>query len=627
MTSSSSSSSSFVSSSADLPAGTSFPWIADGFAYGGDYNPEQWPQDVWQEDVALMRRAGVNSVNLGVFSWGLLEIADGVYDFGWLDRIMDLLHENAVGVNLATPTAAPPIWLLQAHPEIAPVTETGVRFSQGGRLGWYPSSATFRRYALRIVEKVAQRYAEHPALRLWHVSNELGNENSHSYDDETAAAWQLWLRRKFGTIDSLNDAWGSASWGHHYTSFEQIQPPRHTSTGHSPALLLDFERFTSDALLGHDIAERDVLRAITPNIPITTNFMVQNHPGVADYALWARQVDLVANDHYTLASDPERHGELAFSADRVRGISGGDPWLLIEHSTSAVSWQPRNLAKSPGEMTRNSLAHIARGADGALFFQWRQAASGIEQFHSSVVPHAGADSKVFREVEAFGGLLKRIAEIVGSRVEPAGIAILFDADSAAALRCGAKPTVDVNALDVALTFHRELTSRGVAVDIIHPAAALDGYTALIVPTLFMVSDQNARAVADFAANGGHVVITAFSGIVNQHARVRLGGGYPGAFLDLLGVRFEEIFPLLEHEVVTLDKWLGRIGVVRARPGDERGGGGLVNRRGPCGLCGGHLSHAAGPGGRCAGNRDLRLDHARPRVDRCPYRRPARSCRN
>ena len=155
------------------------------------------------------------------------------------------------------------------------------------------------------MEKVSQRYGNHPALRMWHVSNELGNENHHSYDDETGVAWQLWLREKYGAVETLNDVWGSAFWGHHYTSFEQIQPPRYTGTGHNPALLLDFERFTSDALLGHYVAERDVLRRITPNIPITTNFMVQNSPGVVDYAAWAHEVDMVANDHYTLGSDPE----------------------------------------------------------------------------------------------------------------------------------------------------------------------------------------------------------------------------------------------------------------------------------------------------------------------------------
>jgi beta-galactosidase len=538
----------FVSRSADVPAGTRFPWIADGFALGGDYSPEQWPESVWVEDIALMRQAGVNSLNVGVFSWGLLEISDGVFEWGWLDRIMDLLAEAGIGVNLATPTAAPPMWLMQAHPEIAPVNAHGVRHAQGGRLGWHPSSAIFRRYALRLVEEIATRYGNHPALKMWHVSNELGNENAHSFDDETAAAWQAWLERKFGTIDALNDAWGTAFWGHHYTAFAQVVPPRFTSTSHNPGLLLDFERFTSDALLGHYQAERDVLRRITPHVPVTTNFMIQNHPNGLDYARWAEEVDLVSNDHYTIGTDPETYGELAFSADRVRGMSGGDPWLLIEHSTSAVNWQPRNRAKAPGELTRNSLAHIARGADGALFFQWRQSTAGSEQFHSSVVPHAGASTKIFREVTELGATLKRIAEVVGSRVEKSQVAMLFDYDAAMALRSGAKPSVDVNSLDVALGIHRELTSRGIQVDILHPSADLAGYRAVLAPTLFLLTAENAAALTEYVAGGGHLVVTSFSGIVTEHNRV-IEGGYPGALRELLGVRVEEFFPLFADQKV------------------------------------------------------------------------------
>ncbi|OUE08182.1 Beta-galactosidase [Clavibacter michiganensis] len=448
------------SRSSDLPAGTTFPPIARGFALGGDYSPEQWPEEVWAEDVELMRRAGVNSVNLGVFSWGLIEVADGEFDWGWLDRIMDLLHEGGIGVNLATPTAAPPIWLMRAHPEIACVTDTGVRLAQGGRLAWSPASAVFRRYALRLVERMAERYGTHPALRMWHISNELGNENAHDYGDETAAAFQDWLRARFATIEDLVEAWGTAFWGHRYTSFDQVLPPRFSGTSHNPGLQLAFERYTSDALLGHHLAERAVLRRITPQIPVTTNFMVQNHPGLADYRRWAEEVDLVSNDHYTIAADPERHGELSFSADRVRGMAHGDPWLLIEHSTSAVNWQPRNRAKSPGELARNSLAHIARGAEGALFFQWRQSTGGSEQFHSAVVPHAGSDTRVYREVAELGALLGRIREVAGSRVERARVAILMDHVAWTALRCGPKPSVDVTALDAPLTLHRELTARG-----------------------------------------------------------------------------------------------------------------------------------------------------------------------
>lgn len=541
----------FTSHSADLAQPRSFPWIADGLALGGDYSPEQWPEEVWQEDVALMRRAGVNSVNLGVFSWGLLEVADGEYDWGWLDRAMDLLHDNGIGVNLATPTAAPPIWLLQAHPEIATVDQFGVRTSQGGRLAWSPSSETFRRFALRFVRALAERYGSHPALRLWHVSNEIGNENARCYSDETAVAWQAWLASKFGDIAALNDAWGTAFWGHHYTSFDQVLPPRHARTSPNPALLLDFERFTSDALLGHYLAERAVLREVTPDIPITTNFMVMNNPGVDDYRRWGEEVDLVANDHYTIGADPERHGELSFSADRARGVAQGRPWLLIEHSTSAVNWQPVNRAKSVGELARNSLAHIARGADGALFFQWRVSSAGSEQFHSGIVPHAGPDSKIFREVQQLGATLRALAPVVGSTVERARVGILFDWESASAWQTGNKPTRSIAYLDLPLALHRALTKRGIAAEVVRPQEGLDGFDLVLVPTLYLAAPGVAEQLTEFVRGGGHVLVSYLSGIVDEHNRV-ITGGYPGAFRELLGVRVEEFFPLFEGQTVTLD---------------------------------------------------------------------------
>ncbi len=510
----------------------------------------QWPEEVWAEDIELMRRAGVNSVNLGVFSWGLLEVADGVFEWGWLDRAMDLLHEGGVGVNLATPTAAPPMWLLAAHPEITTVDEFGHRTERGGRLAWDPSSPVFRTYALRMVRALAERYGQHPALRLWHVSNEIGNENARSYSADAERAWQAWLAERFGTIEALNAAWGTAFWGHHYTSFDQVMPPRHARTGHNPGLLLDFERFTSDALLGHYLAEREVLREVTPDIPITTNFMVMGSPSTADYGRWAHEVDLVANDHYTQGADPEREGELSFSADRVRGMAGGRPWLLIEHSTSAVNWQTINRAKSRGELARNSLAHVARGADGALFFQWRASTAGAEQFHSAVVPHAGTESRVFREVTELGSTLAALAPARGSVVAPARVALLVDQDSAWAWRSGKKPHHDLGYFDLPLAMHREFTARHIAVDVIAPGA-LDQYDLVVVPTLFLVSGQTADALRAVVARGGHVFVSYLSGIVDLDNRV-VAGGYPGLLRDLLGVRVEEHYPLLDDEVVTLD---------------------------------------------------------------------------
>ena len=541
----------FTSHAADLSEPTTFPWIADGFALGGDYSPEQWSEDVWLEDVALMRRAGVNSVNLGVFSWGLLEIADGEFQWGWLDRVMDLLHERGVGVNLATPTAAPPMWLMQAHPEIATVDEFGRRTSQGGRLAWSPSSATFRRYALRMVRELAERYGTHPALKLWHVSNEIGNENARCYSDETAVAWQAWLVERYSDVAALNAAWGTAFWGHHYTAFDQVLPPRHARTQHNPGLLLDFERFTSDALLGHYRAERDLLRELTPDTPITTNFMVMNDPGVDDYARWAKEVDVVANDHYTISADPHRNSDLSFSADRVRGMAGGRPWLLMEHSTSAVNWQQVNRAKPVGEMTRNSLAHIARGADGALFFQWRMSTTGAEQFHSGIVTHSGTESKVFREVEKLGATLRRLSPVVGTSVERGRVAILFDQDAAYAWRSTRKGTQAIDYIDLPLAMHRALTARGIAVEVIHPHDRLEDFDLLVVPTLFLADARTSSAVTAFVDAGGHALVSYLSGIVDEHNRV-IAGGYTGSFREVLGIFVDEFFPLLPDQTVELD---------------------------------------------------------------------------
>ncbi|MCS5717209.1 beta-galactosidase [Herbiconiux sp. CPCC 205763] len=547
-----------ISHAADLRGPTSFPPIADGFAFGGDYNPEQWPESVWADDVELMRRAGVTTATVGVFSWGLLERADGVFEWGWLDRVLDLLHENGIGVALATPTAAPPMWLMKAHPEIATVDENGVRTASGGRLAWSPSSAVFRRYALRMVRALAERYADHPALKLWHVSNELGNENAACYSDETEAAWQHWLAEKYSGIELVNEAWGTAFWGHRYGAFDEVQVPRFARTKHNPGLLLDFSRFSSDALLAHFQAERAVLREVTPTIPITTNFMVMGEPGADDYSRWAREVDIVANDHYLRRDDPHPAGDLAFSADRVRGMAGGAPWLLMEHSTGAVNWQGINLAKTPGQLARNSLAHIMRGADGALYFQWRQSSAGAEQYHSGMLPHAGADTRIFREVTEFGALLKRIAPAAGTTVQKARVAILFDDQSAWSLRATRGPSDRLHAVDLPKDFHRAFTARGIAVDVLPSSAPLDGYDVVLAPTLPLADDSVARALADAAERGAHVQVGFHSGVFDQSGRV-LTGGYPGRFRELLGVRVTEVLPLLPEQSVATDAgWRGEL---------------------------------------------------------------------
>lgn len=531
-------------------SGPASVWDAvQGIAYGGDYNPEQWPAAVRLEDLELMKEAGVTFLSVGIFSWALLEPAEGRYDFGWLDEVLDNLAAHGIKVALATATAAPPAWLVRKHPEILPVTADGTVLGPGSRRHYTPSSAVFRRYATGITRVIAERYKDHPALALWHVDNELGCHVSEFYGPEDAAAFRSWLERRYGSIEVLNAAWGTAFWSQNYGSFEEILPPGAAPTTLNPGQQLDFQRFNSWALMDYYRGLVAVLREVTPHIPATTNLMASSATKSMDYFEWAKDLDVIANDHYLVAADPERQIELAFSADLTRGIASGDPWILMEHSTSAVNWQPRNQPKMPGEMLRNSLAHVARGADAVMFFQWRQSFAGSEKFHSAMVPHGGRDTRVWREVVELGSALKRLAPVRGSRVESRA-AIVFDYEAWWASEIDSKPSQDVKYLDVLRAFHRSLFLRGISVDIVHPSASLEGYDLVLVCTLYLVTDQAAANIAATAHGGATVLVSYFSGITDEKDHIRLGG-YPGAFRELLGIRVEEFHPLLAGSTLKL----------------------------------------------------------------------------
>jgi beta-galactosidase len=520
-----------------------------GMAYGGDYNPEQWDRDVWARDVELMRDAGVNLATVGVFSWALLEPQRGAFAFGWLDDVLDMLHDAGIQVDLATATASPPPWLTTAHPEMLPVTADGTTLWPGARQSWCPSSPVFREHAARLAGAMAERYAGHPAVVLWRVSNELGDHNVHCYCDVSAAAFRRWLRDRYGDLDTLNDAWGTAFWSQHYSEWEQILPPRSAPAFRNPTQQLDFRRFSSDELLDHYRAERDAIRAHDTDTPITTNFMVGwNHKDM-DYWCWASEVDVVTNDHYLESANAEAHVELAFAADLTRGLARGE-WLLMEHSTSAVNWQHRNRAKQPGEMARNSLVHVARGSAGALFFQWRASRAGAEKFHSALVPHAGTDTRIWREVVNLGRTLEALDELRGTRVD-ADVALVFSWDAWWACELDAHPTSDLRYLDQVHAWYGACWRAGVTVDVVEPGADLGGYRVVLVPTLYLAGDDAVTAITDAVAGGTSAVVTYFSGIVDEHDHVR-PGGYPGAFRELLGAWSEEFHPLGEGERVRLD---------------------------------------------------------------------------
>jgi beta-galactosidase len=542
-----------------------------GIAYGGDYNPEQWPRETWTEDVRLMREAGVTLATVGVFSWALLEPEEGRYELDWLGEVLDRLHAGGVAADLATATASPPPWLSHRYPETLPRLADGTVLWPGGRQAWCPSSPVYRAKALALATALAERFHDHPALVMWHVSNELGGHNSRCWCDVSAAAFRGWLRERYGDLDALNEAWGTAFWSQRYGEWDQVLPPRTAPTFPNPTQQLDFARFSSDALLDCFVAERDLLHRLSPGTPVTTNFMVMRHVQDMDYLRWGPELDVVSQDHYLEADDPDGHVELSWAADLARGTADGRPWFLMEHSTSAVNWQARNVPKAPGQMLRNSLAHVARGSDSVCFFQWRQSRAGAEKFHSALLPHAGTESRVWREVVELGAVLGAIAEVSGTTVR-GDVAVLVDWEARWAAELDSHPTRDLTYLDRHLALYRALWDLGVTVDMVRPGDDLAGYRLVLVPTLYLTTDAAAANIADYVEAGGTVLVSYWSGIVDEHDHVRLGG-YPGAFRDLLGVRTEEFAPLREGESVrlrggildgtTADVWTEQLQVVDA----------------------------------------------------------------
>jgi beta-galactosidase len=522
--------------------------------FGGDYNPEQWDPSVWAEDVALMQEAGVNLVSVGIFSWALLEPSEGVYEFGWLDEVLDLLHAGGIRVDLANASASPPPWFSHAYPESLPVTRSGVRLGYGSRQAFCGSNPDYRRAAAALTTKIVERYANHPAVVMWHVHNEYGCHNQPCYCDVSGRAFQVWLENKYGTIDALNEAWGTAFWSQHYSSFVEVTPPRQSGASVNTCQVLDFARFSSDELLDCFRAEAAIIRAGSSH-PVTTNFMgfSMGLDKPIDYWKWSEEMDIVSNDHYLIAADPRGYQELAMTADFLRGLAGGGPWMLMEHSASAVNWQPRNRAKAPGEMLRNTMQHVARGADAALFFQWRASVAGTEKFHSAMLPHGGGSTARWREVVELGRSLRAISEVVGSTVTQPSVAIIHDTDARWGNELSDHPSVDVDVIAETRRWHSALLAGGVTSDIRRSIDNLSRYEVVIVPVQYLITQEGVDNLTRYVEQGGSLVVTYFSGIVDEDDHLH-PGAYPGAFASLLGVSMEEFFPLLTEEQVELTRF-------------------------------------------------------------------------
>ncbi len=514
--------------------------------YGADYNPEQWPEEIWPEDVARMREAGVTMVSLGIFSWSRIQPREGEFDFEWLDRVVELLHEGGIAVDLATATASPPPWASAAYPEILPRDENGAVYWPGSRQQFAPSSPVYRRLAAELVTAIAERYAAHPAVVMWHVNNEYGCHVNMDFSDAARDAFRRWLGDRYGSVDALNEAWGTNFWSQRYQSFDEVFPPRKAPYSVNPGQMLDYRRFTSDMLLECYLMERDLIRAAGASQPITTNFMGAFKP--ADYAKWAPHLDVVSDDAYPDPNDPESFRAAAFQRDLVRSLKPEVPWILMEQATNALNWRPANAPKAPGQMAALSAQAIGRGADGILFFQWRQSRAGAEKFHSAMLPYAGTETRTWREVVALGEQLAALPALPAA-THDARVALVFDWENWWAVEASDHPQNQLDYLAIVLRWYRALHRRHVQVDIVPPsrvASGVDGYDLAIAPLLYLLREPDAAALVSFVEGGGHLLTGPFSDVVDEADRFR-EGGFLTQLGALCGIRLEDFGALVEPD--------------------------------------------------------------------------------
>ncbi len=508
--------------------------------HGGDYNPEQWPEKIWDEDVDFMNQAHVNVATLPVFGWVNLQPSEDTFTFEWLDKVIDKLTAGGVGLCLATATASVPAWMDQKYPDILRVDNQGRKVKHGHRHTFCPNSANFRRLAVNLARKMAERYGKHPGLLVWHVSNEYGN---FCYCDTCAEEFRNWLLNRYGSLAEINRRWDATFWGHNYTDISQIEPPTHIGDTSMQSLRIDYDRFQSHSILECYKAEKAVLKEITPNIPVTTNLMGFHKP--LDYHKWAREMDIVSWDSY-----PRKNAlpsEIALAHTVMRGLRDGQPFMLMEQTPSSQNWQAQNALKRPGILRLWSLQAVAHGADTVMYFQWRRSVGGPEKYHGAVVEHVGnTNTRVFKEVAELGRELELLGtKTIGGRV-PAKVAILFDWETWWAVEYSSGPTVDLKYVDQVASYFHALHGMNISTDVINPDADLSKYDIVIAPVMYMVKPSHAEKLEEFTKNGGTFVTTFFSGLVDDTDQVYLGG-YPGPLRNLVGIWAEEIDALMPDE--------------------------------------------------------------------------------
>ena len=513
--------------------------------HGADYNYEQWldfPQ-VLDRDLIYMREAGINVLTVGIFSWSMLESDEGVFHFDWLDNCFERLHANGQKIILSTPSGSKPVWLSMKYPEICQMSVNGVRQPHGGRHNHCRTSAEYRRACHRINTALARRYGAHPALILWHISNEYNG--MPCYCPQCLASFRAWLEKRYKTLDALNAAWYTAFWSHRFTSWEQIFPADSSIHG----LMLDWQRFTSDQTIDFFLAECGPLRSITPDIPVTTNFHM---PDVGlDYHRFARHVDIISWDNY-----PEWHSgvddvpvaiKAGFFHDLCRSFLD-KPYLMMESSPSATNWQGISKKKRKGMHALSSLQAVAHGSDSVQYFQWRQSRGGTEKFHDAVVTSFGSnDTRIFRDVAQTGALLAKLGCLAGTGRE-AGAAVVYEFQNGWAVNnAQLQRNIGKRYQEECIAHYGAFWKAGIPCDVIGiEYADFARYKIIVFPMLYMLSKETADKIRLFVRQGGVAVATYLTGVADETDLCYLGGT-PGGLTDVFGLAVEETETIADYE--------------------------------------------------------------------------------
>ena len=519
----------------------------DHIIHGGDYNPDQWidTPEIWDEDMRLMNLAHVNSATIGIFAWSMIEPEEGVYDFSFLDRIMDKLHENGKAVILSTPSGARPPWLAQKYPEVLRVEESGIRNEFGVRHNHCLTSPIYREKVRKINTMLAERYKNHPALKMWHISNEYCGECHCELCQE---AFREWLKVKYhNDIEELNFKWWNGFWSHRMNDWSQINSPKFRGENHVSAMKLCWNKFVSDSHISFFENEIAPLREITPDIPITTIFM-KLYDGI-DYQDFAKHLDLVSWDNYPAwdkGRNIEEATDTAFVHDAFRSMKDGQPFFMMESTPSLVNWHDVNKLPRTGLQELSSIQAVAHGADSVQYFQWRKSRGGHEKYHGAVVDHCGHENtRVFRDVSRLGANLEKLSDVVG-QYSDSKVAIVYDWQNGWAVKhfCGFN-NINRNYAAECIKWYEPFYKKGISVDVIPMDADFSKYDLVIAPFLYMLKEGTIDRIEGYVKNGGNFVGTYLTGMVDEDDMCYLGGFPAGKLKDVFGVWQEETDSLPE----------------------------------------------------------------------------------